>query len=380
MPESEGAQREDLLILADSETDSDLFHATGFLVPDPLIYLELGGEKLLLVNDLEYGRALAQARVDRVVSITPLEEKLRSEGQPARLSRVLDLFLKEAGVQELTVPASFPLGQAESLRELGYRLKVRQDPFFRERPYKTPEEVDAVRKSQQAAEACMGFVVDHLRRSEIRGERLIGEGGEPLTSEWLRTEAHKFLLDRGYIATTTIIAGGDQGCDPHLPGSGPLPAHQTIIIDIFPRSMETRYWGDITRTVVRGRASEAVKKLYRDVEAAQEAALGLLRHGVQGGDVHQAVVDLLASRGNPTEQRNGKKVGFFHGTGHGVGLDLHELPRIGKVDYRLEAGSTVTVEPGLYYPGVGGVRLEDLVVITEDGHLNLTSFPKELEV
>ena len=369
-----------LLIIADSETDSDLLHATGFLVPDPLIYLELDGEKVLLVSDLEYGRARSQARVDHVVSISPYEEELRERGTPVRPTAVLDLFLKERDIRDLVVPGSFPLGHAEPLRELGYELKVRQDPFFPQRTIKRADEVEAIHRCQQATEECMRFVIDRLKRSEIRGNGLVLASGEPQTSERLRREARRFLLDRGFLAKAIIIAGGDQGCDPHDDGSGPLPANRPIIIDIFPRSLETRYWGDMTRTVVRGQASAAVKKLYRDVLAAQETAFELLRPGAHGKDVHQAVIDSFDANGNPTEEREGRKVGFIHGTGHGVGLDIHEMPRIGKVGSPLEEGQVVTVEPGLYYPGTGGVRIEDLVVITGNGYRNLTTFPKELEI
>ncbi|MCH2365290.1 MAG: M24 family metallopeptidase, partial [Planctomycetes bacterium] len=146
--------------------------------------------------------------------------------------------------------------------------------------------------------------------------------------------------------------------------------------DIFPQSEETRYWGDMTRTVVRGKASDEARKLYQDVFDAQDGAIKQLRDGACGKEIHQGIVELFEARGNKTEERDGSKVGFFHGTGHGVGLDIHENPRLGKVGHELKTGHVITIEPGLYYPGVGGVRIEDLLVVTEDGHHNLTSFPK----
>jgi Xaa-Pro aminopeptidase len=373
------AGRENVLLISASESDADLYYATGFLVGDPVIYLEIGGRKLLLVGDLEYGRACKEAQVDEVVSSAPLEDRLRAAGEKPRLARVADLYLRELGVKELAVSPSLSFFHAEQLRELGYTLTCREDPFFPERLVKTPEEVEAIAASQRAAEEAMAFVVDTIRKSEIRGDSLYHRG-KSLTAEWLRRETHKLLLDEDHHAVHTIIAGGDLGCDPHQRGHGPLPAHRTIIVDIFPRSLASRYWGDITRTVVRGRASREVKKLYEDVLGAQEQAVKALRHGADGQNVHQGVVEFFESRGNRNESLDGVRTGFIHSTGHGIGLDIHEPPKIGKSPAKIEAGYVVTVEPGLYYPGIGAVRLEDLVVVTENGCRNLTSFPKELEL
>jgi Xaa-Pro aminopeptidase len=369
---------ENVLIIADSESDADLFYATRFLVGDPVIYLEVERRKVLLVSDLEYGRARRQADVDDVVSTHAFEEELRRAGEIPRLAKLVDLYLRGRGVRQFVVPSSFALGHAEQLRQSSYTLTCREDPFFPERTLKTDAEIAAIARSQEAAEECMAFIVEAIRRSRIQGE-LLYRNGVPLTADWLRVEAQKLLLEKGYLAAQTIIAGGDQGCDPHVRGSGPLPAHQTIVIDIFPRSLQTRYWGDITRTVVRGAASPQVRRLYTDVLDAQETAIRMLRDGVDGQQVHQAVMELFQSRGNETEERDGRKTGFIHSTGHGVGLSIHEPPKIGKVECKLQARQAVTVEPGLYYPGVGAVRLEDMVVVTKEGSANLTRFAKELE-
>ena len=183
----------------------------------------------------------------------------------------------------------------------------------------------------------------------------------------------------GGMARHTIVAGGNQGCDPHEAGHGPLRAHQPIILDIFPRDCTTGYWGDITRTVVRGRASEPVKRMYVAVFKAQELAFQQLRAGVNGQEIHDAILRLFRENGFTTGRRNGRMQGFFHGTGHGLGLEIHEPPRVSAVDATLRAGHVVTVEPGLYYRGVGGVRLEDVAVIQPHGARNLTKFPKMLE-
>jgi len=373
------AGKENILFVSDSESDADLFYATRFLVGDPMIYLELEGRKILLVSDLELGRARKEAQVDEVLPTSPIEDALRAAGRGAPLTHIVAEFLATRGVEKVVVSSSLSLLQATKLRQLGIEVECRDDPFFPERLVKSDAEIDAIHATQQAAEEAMGFVIDEIRNSRIDGGYL-HRVDEPLTATWLQREAHKLLLERDCQAVNTIIAGGDLGCDPHQRGFGPLPANKTIIIDIFPRSLTTRYWGDITRTVVRGKATPEARKLHEDVHAAQEEAIGRLRDGVDGVEIHQGVISCFEARGNVTEKRDGAMVGYFHGTGHGVGLEIHEQPRMGKMTSMIHTGHTVTVEPGLYYPGVGAVRLEDTVVVTETGHRNLTTFPKDLEV
>jgi Xaa-Pro aminopeptidase len=313
------------------------------------------------------------------VPTTPLEEKLRESGKPVRLTALLDLYLRTCGIRELVVPSYFHFAYAEGLRKLGYQLSIREDPFFPARLVKRPDELRAIEECQEHAEAAMAFVAGILAGSEIRGGWLYHES-RLLTSEGLRSEIQKFLLERNCQAFNTIVAGGDQGADPHTRGRGPLPANQTIIVDIFPRSERTRYWGDMTRTFVRGKASAEVHRLYNDVLEAQKIAFSLLRAGTDASEVHGRVAGYLKDQGNPNGETRGRKTGFIHGTGHGIGLEIHEMPRIGRIKCPLVAGNVVTVEPGLYYPGIGSVRLEDVVVITENGCRNLNSFPKELEL
>jgi Xaa-Pro aminopeptidase len=183
-------------------------------------------------------------------------------------------------------------------------------------------------------------------------------------------------MEHDCIAQHTIIACGEQGVDPHNEGSGPIRAHQGIIFDIFPRSSRSRYFADMTRTVVKGKASDELRRLYEVVLAAQLRGTELVRDGASGAAVHAEVARAMEARGYPTGVVDGRHQGFFHGTGHGVGLDIHELPRIGRVDHQLRAGNVVTVEPGLYYAGRGAVRIEDMVVVEADGCRNLTCFPK----
>jgi Xaa-Pro aminopeptidase len=202
--------------------------------------------------------------------------------------------------------------------------------------------------------------------------------GKPLTSEIVRAEADAAVLRAGGIPGGTIIAGGRQACDPHDRGSGPLRAHELIIIDIFPRDARSGYFGDLTRTVVKGRASEEQRRMWQTVVAAQRLAMRAIKPGVRGAGVHRAVQEFFVARGYPTAQKRGRWTGFFHGTGHGLGLDLHEEPRIAATVFRL--GQVFTVEPGLYYPGIGGARHEDVVVVTKTGGRQLSRVPLPLEL
>lgn len=365
-----------LLLISASDTDADLLWATRFLVSDPVVCLRTDSETILLVSDLELGRARTEARVDRIVSTSGYEAELRRAETVPDLIAVVTAFLRDEGIEEVFVPPRFSLSLAERLRDRGIRITCARGPVFPDRSRKTEAEVDAIHEVQRAAEACMQRVIDRIADSEIR-DGLLWSAGRPLTAEELRREGQRLLIDRDCLAVQMIIAPGDQGCDPHQRGSGQLPAHETIVIDIFPQSMPTRYWGDITRTVVRGTARPDVHRLYRDVLDAQMLGLSRLRPGAHGREVHEAVAELLRSRGNENGEEDGKKTGFFHGTGHGVGLDIHELPRVSRIGTPLEAGHVVTVEPGLYYPGRGAVRIEDLVVITDEGARNLTTFPKD---
>jgi Xaa-Pro aminopeptidase len=188
------------------------------------------------------------------------------------------------------------------------------------------------------------------------------------------------MMAQGWVPSHTIIASGNQCCDPHHEGSGPIKAHTSIIFDIFPRSQKTGYFGDLSRTVVRGRASDRLKAAYAAVEQGQEIAFRLIRNGANGQQIHEDIHRLFEEKGFRTGKTGGRMQGFFHGTGHGLGLDIHEQPRIAHVSAPLQTGHVVTVEPGLYYWGLGGVRLEDVVVVTATGNRNLTRYPKVLEI
>jgi len=375
------ATQETLLIVADSEREANMLYATGLFVPDPFIYLNFGGRPLLVMSDLEIDRARAQAPHCRVASLTACQQKLRRDGvKSPGFARVIRQILREKKIRRAVVPDTFPLGLARELRKLGVKLKPRAAVFPR-REIKSADEVRKISAALTMAEVGMAEGMEVLRRSKIARNRRLIYHGLPLTSEKLRAVIDCAILQACGLAANTIVAGGRQACDPHERGHGLLRANEPIIIDIFPRSQKTGYFGDITRTVVRGRANEAVKKLYDTVWHGQKIGFEKVRAGVPTADVHKAVQKFFVQQGYKTGRREGRMEGFFHGTGHGLGLDIHEAPRIGATSAgKLRRGHVVTVEPGLYYPEIGGVRLEDVALVTGNGAKNLTRFEKVLEI
>lgn len=368
------------LIIADSETNADLYYATRFLAPDPFTFLETDAEKILLMSDLELDRARSQAEVDTVASLSRYQAMAREGGvsEPTQLD-ALGQLLQERGIRSLLVPRSFPVASADGLREAGYNVTFPAGSFYPQREYKTPSEVEHIREVQRHTERAMDAAISAIKEARIR-DGLLFSGSEPLSAEEVKRQIATSLMECECTARGTIVACGDQACDPHNRGSGPLRAGLCIVIDIFPRSDRTGYCADITRTVIRGDPAPEAVRLYDTVLAGQELALGHIAAGRHGKDIHQAVVDLFEGRGYASGERDGRMQGFFHGTGHGLGLEIHEPPRISKADALLAAGHVVTVEPGLYYAGKGAVRIEDLVVVTEDGCENLTSYPKEFQL
>jgi Xaa-Pro aminopeptidase len=370
-----------LLMVADSERNANMLYATGLFVPDPFIYLNFGRRPLIVLSDLEIDRGRKQAPHCRAVSLSAYQQKLRRSGVKfPGFAQVVREIMRENQVRHATVPDDFPLGLARDLKRLGIKLKPRAN-FFPRREFKSADEVRKISAALVMAEVGMAEGMQALRLAKIGKGRQLIYRGSPLTSERLRAVIDCAILQARGLAANTIVAGGKQGCDPHERGYGPLRAHEPIILDIFPRSQKTGYFGDITRTVVRGRASDAVKKLYDTVFQGQKIALQKVSSGTSTKEIHQCVLQFFVQRGYKTGKHEGRMEGFFHGTGHGLGLEIHEAPRMGATSRgKLKAGQVVTVEPGLYYPEIGGVRLEDVALVTSNGAKNLTRFEKVLEI
>ena len=367
------------LIVAASETDADMLYATKFWAPDPFIFLERNGKRTLVLSDLEIDRGRKQADADEFVMFSELEREVQGKAPKAPCyERVLAHFLKKRGVRSATVPANFPLRYAEELAANKIHVRSTNGIFWPEREAKSDKEVEMMGHALRITEKGLKRAIEVLKQSKPASGKRLRWNGKTLTSEMLRAEIDSAILRAGGIPNGTIVAGRDQACDPHERGFGPLYADSLIILDVFPRDAKTGYFGDMTRTVLRGRASDAQRKLWATVKAGQALALKKIRAGVDGMTIHKAIQEFFAKRRFPTEIRKGRRVGFFHGTGHGLGLEIHEHPRLQKVT--LKDRQVLTVEPGLYYPGLGGVRLEDVVLVTKNGCRILSRFPKQLEI
>ncbi|MBI5395663.1 MAG: aminopeptidase P family protein [Verrucomicrobia bacterium] len=370
-----------LLIVADSERDANMLYAAGMFVPDPFIWFRHRGRSAVVMSDLEIDRAKKHARVDEVIAQTgiskPLEEKL---GRRPKLAEIIAAVFKQRRIRSARVPSSFSIGLAEQLRKHGIRIWADDKPVFPARELKQPDEVRAIERALRITEAGLRAGIETIRAARIAKDRRLTLTGSTLTSECVRAEINGAMIRLGGIGSHTIVAGGEQACDPHDGGSGPLRANEAIILDVFPRDEKTGYHGDMTRTVVRGKAGDALRRQFNAVREAHRLAIKTIRAGVNGRAVHRAVQGVFEKRGFKTGVERGRQQGFFHGTGHGLGLEVHEPPRVSVVPSRLKAGHVVTVEPGLYYPGTGGVRIEDVVLVTTSGCRVLSKLPVTLEI
>jgi Xaa-Pro aminopeptidase len=370
------------LIYGASDNDANMLWATRFFAPDPFVFISKRSKRYLVMNDLELDRAKSQAAVDTVLSYSQYQKRWQSRGTafPTTAQVLLEVFA-DLKIKSVEVPATFPVHLADQLRKTKIRVESKPDPFWTEREFKTKEEIRSISQSLRAAEIGMEAGIDAVRRTQIHKNGFLYLDGTQLTSEILKRIINTAIMAQGYVPSHTIAASGDQCVDPHNQGSGPIRANTSIIMDIFPRSQNTGYFGDITRTIVRGRASERLKHAYHCVAKGQDIGFRRIRDGANAYDIHFEILNYFNREGFPTGPMNGRMQGFFHGTGHGLGLDIHEAPSFGQRSKNLlRAGNVVTVEPGLYYQGMGGVRLEDVVVVTKTNCRNLVQLPKFLEV
>ena len=367
------------LIYASSEESADLLYATKFSVPDPVLFLKQNGKTTVLLSDLEIDRGKKEAKVDEVIALSSIESSLEKgrAGKPP-IETTIASFLRQRRIRRTAVPYNFPVGLANGLAKNGVTVVPVDGLFWREREFKTEEELQLVRRAIRMTEVGLARGLEVLRAAEIKAGKRLVWGGGTLTSEKLRAEIETAILHAGGTPTNTIVAGGEQACDPHDLGSGPLKADSLIILDVFPKDGRSGYYGDLTRTVVRGKANEAQRGLWWTVFEAQKFAMEKISAGGSGAALQKEVAEFFKKNGYPAEIRDGRWVGFFHGLGHGFGLEIHEPPRIARTNFK--TGQVLTVEPGLYFPGVGGVRIEDDGVVTEKGFKILSKFEKNLEV
>jgi Xaa-Pro aminopeptidase len=368
------------LLYAASETDADMLYATRFFAPDPFLFVMAGRRRLVVMSDLERDRARKQARVSRVLAWSKIAREVERAGRVPTVAQVAARVLRGLGARSVEVPRRFPVGLAQDLRALRVAVHVAPEPFWPERAIKRADEVRAITAALRAAEAGLEAGLDALRACRIGRDGYLRRGGGVFTAEGLRAAVNTRIMAEGAVPAHTICAPGDQAVDPHEEGRGPLRAHTPIVMDIFPRAESTGYFGDLTRTVVRGRASERLKEAYALVNEGVRLGHWRVKDGADGQAIHREIQALFDSRGYRTGVKDGRMQGFFHGTGHGLGLEIHEPPSISVRPSTLRAGHVVTVEPGLYYLGLGGVRIEDVALVTRTGSRNLTRVPKLLEI
>lgn len=366
------------LLYADSERNADQLYLGKVQVPDAFVSFAYQGKRYAVVSPLELARVQKESRFDVVLPLSDYSAQALKQfnlSSPAQVGpdHIIRLLREEFNIPGFRIGFDFPAGVTLPLQAAGIPLEVAQGMLFPEREFKAADEAEAIRLANEACSNAFSAVEKALTEATVQADNTLLLNGEVLTSEKLREIIAVACLEKGAIASGTIAAGGDQACDPHCVGYGPIKANELIIVDIFPRRSKDGYHGDMTRTYIKGQPSPEQRALVETVFEAQRKALEAHKAGANGHDVFTMVRNFFTAKGYPTEQRNGTHVGFFHGLGHGLGLEVHEPPRVNPSEMSMQPGQVITVEPGLYYPGVGGCRWEDVVLITEDGHRMLSS-------
>ena len=365
------------LICAAPETCADLLYAGGFNAPDSIVWFETKDLCAIVVSILEFERACGQAK--KKVRVLPREDFFRKEDK-IRSDEVLLLRISEQfGIREWKVPADFSVLTADFLRSQGVSITP-SNSFFPNREFKSSAEEKKLARAMHITQESMLLTKEILHHSVIGKDSKLYYRKKVLTSEFLRMEIEGFLKAHGFTASRTITAHGSQCSQPHHLGSGAILAGETIVVDIFPRDDETGYWGDMTRTFVKGEPLPVVKRAYEAVLAASAAAEKMIRAGVIAADVHKKAAEIMSKAGFATGKTpDGIPCGFIHGLGHGVGLEIHEAPRVSPANPNpLRKGQVISNEPGLYHPSWGGIRLEDVLIVTENGSRNFYTMSKSL--
>lgn len=371
------------VLYAASEQSADLFYLTKIFVPDPFLCIIAGNRSTAVVNQLEYGRVRAKSACDEVLLLEQVTQDaakaLRLETSAIGPAELICYFAQLNAVKEVEVPENFPSVYYAKLTDAGLNVRIGTNPFFPARELKSEVEAKAIRQGNSISAAGIRTAERVLRASKIVGNRLSYEG-RTLTAEKLRALIDQACIARGAVAQHTIVACGRQGCDPHEEGHGPLRPNELIIIDVFPRVQKTGYHGDMTRTFLKGRASDAQRTMVKAVREAQRAAIAKVKAGISGASVHRAADQVFQNLGFYTKRSGENFVGFIHSTGHGLGLEVHESPRVSLKAGRLRKGHVITIEPGLYYPEIGGCRIEDVVQVRNEGSELLSSMHYRWEI
>jgi Xaa-Pro aminopeptidase len=370
-----------VLICGDTLRSPELRHEVPLGIGDPFLYLEVDGRRAVLTNVLEVDRIAQQApELERLLGEQFGRDELIAQGLSyEQIDRELYVrAVHELGIAKAAVPPDFPLGVADRLRAEGIELTPDDELFVERRRHKTDAELAGIRRAARAAVAGIEECARVLREAEIDGDGLRCDG-EVLTSELLRGRVREVCARLGAPAPDDIIVAPMRPGDTvgHEAGSGPLPAHAPICLDLWPQDEASGCWADMTRTWVRGDITDAMADLHRLVLEAHERSLAAIRPGVPGVEIYGAACDVFEAAGHPTQRtkKPGETLqhGFYFGLGHGVGLEVHEAPALGRTGRApLLAGDVVAVEPGTFDPQHGGMRVEDLVLVTDDGYELLT--------
>ena len=364
----------DAYVVYDSSDNEDMRYLSGFLATDPFIYVyKKDGGQFLIVSSMEELRARRESPCSIVTrTAAGFYELLEKHNDADAASAEM---IKNFCGEKLLVPYSMPVGFARAL-ESRAQVTIDSGTVLSMRAKKTGVEIEKIRAVQKKNERGVTLAVDAVRKADVSEDGGLFFDDEPLTSEKLREIMHEAFFRMGLDDKDTIASSGADTALPHAKGKGQLFANQPIVLDVFPRDIETGYFADMTRTISKGKPSDEICRMYDTVHEAKELAVSLIRAGVSGADVHNAAADYFTKKGYVTAGTSG----FIHSLGHGVGLAIHESPSLSVRGGVLEEGNVVTVEPGLYYPGIGGVRLEDMGAVTEDGFDRFTTFEEELIV
>jgi len=375
-----------ILIHGDTIRTPELRHEVPLGIPDPFVYAEVDGQRIVAISAMEAMRvdALGTGLDVRTLEEFGADELRRSGIDLHTYAKELTARIAQGlGVTEAIVPTRFPLGIGDALRARGVQLTVDQKLFDDRRRSKSAHELAGIRRAEKAAEAGIAVARELLLRAE-RSNGGLAVDGEPLTCELLKERIQAEFLAHGAVADEMIVSHGPQTAIGHDMGSGAISADDVVLLDLFPVDVESACFSDITRTFVVGGAPDEIHEWHALCREALELGKAQIRPGVNGGDVHRLVSEFFAEHGFPTllTKKEGEVLqdGFYHGLGHGVGLEVHESPALGLIGEELVPGDVITIEPGLYRQGFGGVRVEDLLLVTEDGYELLTDCPYELGV
>jgi Xaa-Pro aminopeptidase len=377
----------DVLIIGDTIRCPELRHEVPLAVPDAFLYAEVGGKRSVLISTLEAERVEQLGTGLEVLNYEDagVDELVKRGLDVYALTRELSLAAcRKLGVERAVTPGSFPLVDADYLRSQGIELTADQRFFDERRRVKNEHELAGIRRACRAVEAGVAVGAEMLR-SASRSNGVLTLGGEPLTCERIKLEVERAFGEHGAAAEEFIVSHGSQTAIGHDGGSGPIAAGDVVLFDLFPRDRESACFSDFTRTFSVGPPSDELAEYHRLAREALELAVGAVKPGVKGSDIHRQVCDFFHEHGYKTQlhKEDGEVLvdGYFHATGHGVGLEVHERPGVGRIEGEpFVEGDVIALEPGLYRNGYGGVRLEDLVLVTADGAEVLTSYPYDFEL